>query len=155
MLEVKDATIVIGGKTLARRLSFTARDGQLTCITGAEGSGKTTLLRTLMGFLPVEEGFVSMDGELLTVYSAHAFRCFMAYLPQNIGRLAHQLRAPEAPVGETDEYAVWNMVLPSVEPEREADTLSPEDVFRLEELTILAAEDRQIIIADERREGRS
>ena len=64
MLEVKDATITVGGKTLVRGLSFMVRDGQLTCVTGAEHSGKTTLLRTLMGFLPVDEGFVSIDGEL-------------------------------------------------------------------------------------------
>ena len=62
MLEVKDATISIGGFTLVKGLSLIAQDGQMTCITGSEGSGKTTLLRTLMGFLPVEEGFVSVDG---------------------------------------------------------------------------------------------
>ena len=78
MLEVKDATIVIGEKTLATGLSFTARDGQLTCITGSEGSGKTILIRTLMGLLPVKEGFVSVDGELLTVRSASAFRTIFA-----------------------------------------------------------------------------
>ena len=71
MLEVKNATITIGGKTLAEGLSFMAKDGQITCITGEEGVGKTTLLRTLMGFQPVAEGFVSVDGELLTIDSAY------------------------------------------------------------------------------------
>ena len=66
MLEVKDATIAVGGQIIATGLSFMARDHQLTCITGPEGSGKTSLLRTLMGFLPVKSGFVSVDGELLT-----------------------------------------------------------------------------------------
>ena len=84
MLEVKDATITAWGKTLVKGLSFIVRDGQLTCITGAEHSGKTTLLRTLMGFLPVDEGFVSIDGELLTVLSASAFRSMMVYLPQEM-----------------------------------------------------------------------
>ena len=62
MLEVKDATIAVGERILAEGLSFIAKDGELTCITGSEGSGKTTLLRTLMGFLPVRNGFVSVDG---------------------------------------------------------------------------------------------
>lgn len=149
MLEVKDATVAINGKTLAKGLSFIARDGELTCLTGSEGSGKTTFIRTLMGFLPVAEGFVSVDGELLTIYSAHAFRPLMVYLPQRMESLAHQLKVPEAPVSEAEDYGVWNALLPSVSPEPQAEPLSPEEIFQLAEQTIRAASDRPIIIADE------
>jgi ABC-type multidrug transport system ATPase subunit len=149
MLEVKDATIAVGGKTLATGLSFIARDGELTCITGPQGSGKTTLLRTLMGFLPVGEGFVSVDGELLTVYSAHAFRTLMTYLPQQMEVLKHQLTPPEAPEAEADEYAVWGALLPSVQAEQQPEPLSSEEIFRLAEQTIREAGSKPILIADE------
>ena len=157
MLEVKDATIAIGEKTLVEGLSFIARDGELTCLTGSEGSGKTTFIRTLMGFLPVKEGFVSVDGELLTVYSAHAFRKMMVYLPQQIQMLRHHLypdsclQTPDTRLLSTDsdEFAVWNAVLPTVEPEQAPEPLSPEDIFLLAERSIQEAADRQIIIADE------
>ena len=150
MLEVKDATIVIGEKTLAQGLSFTARDGQLTCITGSEGSGMTTLIRTLMGFLPVKEGFVSVDGELLTVRSAHAFRTMMVYLPQQIQLLRHQLMPPEAPSCEADEQTVWNPLLPVME-EGTGDMvpLSADEIFRLASETLQQATDKPIVIADE------
>lgn len=149
MLEVKDATITIGERTLARGLSFIARDGELTCLTGAEGSGKTTFIRTLMGFLPVAEGFVSVDGELLTVLSAPAFRTLMVYLPQQMQMLAHQLKAPEAPVCEADEYGVWNGLMPVTVPEQPADPLSPDEIFQLAERTIQEGADKPILIADE------
>ena len=153
MLEVKDATIAIGGKTLVEGLSFIARDGELTCLTGSEGSGKTTFIRTLMGFLPVKEGFVSVDGELLTVHSAHAFRKMMVYLPQQIQMLRHHLYPdaclPNPKSVDSEEFAVWNALLPTVEPEREPEPLSAEDIFLLAERTIQEAADRQIIIADE------
>lgn len=149
MLEVKDATISIGGKTLVKGLSLIAKDGQITCITGSEGSGKTTFLRTLMGFLPVEAGFVSVDGELLTIDSAHAFRRLMVYLPQEIQMLAHQLKAPEAPVCEDDEYGVWNATLPSAVAEQQPEPLAPEAILQLAEKTIREAPDKPIVIADE------
>ena len=149
MLEVKDATITAWGKTLVKGLSFMVRDGQLTCITGAEHSGKTTLLRTLMGFLPVDEGFVSIDGELLTVLSASAFRSMMIYLPQEMQLLAHQYRVPKAPVFEADEYGVWNALLPTVVPEPTDEPLMPEEIFALAEQTIREGIGKPILIADE------
>ena len=149
MLEVKDATIAVGDKILATALSFIARDGELTCLTGPEGSGKTTFIRTLMGFLPVRQGFVSVDGELLTVYSAHIFRKMMVYLPQTVPMLAHQLWEPEAPDCPPDDYAVWNDQLPSVVQEPQPEPLSGEEIYLLAEKTLREAEDRPIVIADE------
>lgn len=150
MLEVKDATIAVGESTLATGLSFMARDGQLTCITGSEGSGKTTLIRTLMGFLPVSSGFVSVDGELLTVRSAHAFRTMMAYLPQQMQMLRHHL-SPESCLHayEADEYGVWNALMPSAIEEQKPEPLSPEEIFQLAQKTLEGAKDKPIVIADE------
>lgn len=149
MLEVKDATIAVGEKILATNLSFIARDGELTCITGPEGSGKTAFIRTLMGFLPVKAGFVSVDGELLTVRSSHAFRRMMVYLPQTLQMLGHQLEeATQEEPGEAD-YAVWDALLPKRAVVEAPAPLSSEAICQLAEKTIREAPDKPIIVADE------
>lgn len=149
MLEVKDATIAVGNSVLITGLSFTAKDGQLTCITGPEGSGKTALIRSLMGFLPVREGFVSVDGELLTVRSAHAFRSMMVYLPQQVQLLTHQLREPEPVEPAPEEFAVWNGLLPPAVQDLVPEPLDAEDIFSLAEKMLREAADKLIVIADE------
>ncbi len=80
MLELHNVTI---GQRV-RSLSVTIGDGQLVSISGSEGSGKTTLLRAVLGFIPIDGGHISIDGELLTPKSAPYFRRQMAYVPQHL-----------------------------------------------------------------------
>lgn len=80
MLELHNVTI---GQQI-RGLSATVGEGKVLCITGSQGSGKTTLLRALLGFQPVSEGHITIDGELLTPLSAPWFRRQTAYVPQHL-----------------------------------------------------------------------
>lgn len=149
MLEVKNVTITVGERILAENLSFIANDGELTCITGAAASGKTTLIRTLMGFLPVKAGFVSVDGELLTIYSSHAFREMMVYLPQDAQVLRIPQEETEIPEKEADDYAVWNEVLPVAEIAQPKAPLTTDELLLLATQTLQESADKPIIIADE------
>jgi len=81
MVELKDATLTLGGRQLFDHLSVMALDGQLTCLTGPAGSGKTAVIQVMLGFLLLDQGLVSVDGELLTPQSAPSFRRMMAYVP--------------------------------------------------------------------------
>lgn len=84
MLEVKNISLTLGGRMLFDQLSFAVDKGEMLCITGTSGCGKTSLLRAIMGFIPVDRGFISIDGEQVTAESANAFRKFMAYMPQEL-----------------------------------------------------------------------
>ncbi len=80
MLELLSVTI---GQQI-RSLSFTVNDGNLVTVTGPSGSGKTTLLRAILGLIPIDEGYISIDGELVTPLSAPYFRRNIAYVPQDL-----------------------------------------------------------------------
>lgn len=80
MLELLNITI---GEVF-KDLSLTVSGGQLLSVVGDKGCGKTTLLRAILGFIPVDGGYISIDGELLTPLSAPYFRRQMAYVPQQL-----------------------------------------------------------------------
>ena len=80
MLELHNVIL----KPLRQTVSLTVNDGQLACISAPKGTGKTTLLRAIMGFLPIDGGHISIDGELLTPLSAPYFRRQMAYVPSRL-----------------------------------------------------------------------
>ena len=60
----KDIRVVADG------ISATIRQGELTCLLGANGVGKSTLLRTLSGFQPKLSGNIIINGKDINDYNA-------------------------------------------------------------------------------------
>lgn len=59
-----------GVKMVAADINATIRQGELTCLLGANGVGKSTLLRTLSAFLPKLGGSIVIRGRDISDYSA-------------------------------------------------------------------------------------
>ena len=57
-------------KTVAENINATIRQGELTCLLGANGVGKSTLLRTLSAFEPKLGGSIMIDGHEINEYSS-------------------------------------------------------------------------------------
>ena len=62
MIEVKDVTKSFGQFEALHSVSFTARDGEITCLIGPNGAGKTTTLRVLYTVLRPDQGHACVDG---------------------------------------------------------------------------------------------
>jgi ABC-type Fe3+/spermidine/putrescine transport system ATPase subunit len=71
MLEVHHIFKTYEGKPLLNDISFRVDTGETICLLGASGSGKSTLLRIIAGLEEPDSGFVSFDGQNLSLIPAH------------------------------------------------------------------------------------
>ncbi len=62
-LEIRDASLQRGGRTLWSGLDLTVHPGELIAVLGPSGSGKTTLLRSILGLEKLSGGEVTALGE--------------------------------------------------------------------------------------------
>ncbi|MGJ3233073.1 MAG: thiol reductant ABC exporter subunit CydD [Oceanicaulis sp.] len=59
-------SIYADGRRGLESLDFTAEAGEMTALWGASGAGKSTALKLLLGYAPLSEGRIEIDGEPLS-----------------------------------------------------------------------------------------
>ena len=76
-LEVRDAAVQIGGRTIWSEVSMTVAAGEFVALLGANGSGKSTLLKAVLGAVAPTAGAITVLGR-----PAGAANSAIGYLPQ-------------------------------------------------------------------------
>jgi phosphonate transport system ATP-binding protein len=64
MLEVKDLSVSYAGRPagVLDGFSLSVRPGESVAIVGPSGCGKTTLFRAISGFVPIQSGWIAVEG---------------------------------------------------------------------------------------------
>ncbi len=62
LVDIQDATVVLGGRTIWSRVNATVACGEFVAILGPNGVGKSTLLKAILGLVPLAWGAVDLLG---------------------------------------------------------------------------------------------
>jgi urea transport system ATP-binding protein len=71
VLSVEAVDLYYGASQALRRVSLTAKKGEVTCILGRNGVGKTSLLRAIFGLHPIRSGRVVWEDRALNGLPPH------------------------------------------------------------------------------------
>lgn len=107
MMQVKNLSLAVPGKTLCNKLSMEIQGGQCWAILGANGAGKSSLLHILSGAMPASSGEVLLFNKPLFSYNIrerarHIGILFQEYQPAFYGTVWEYVllgRHPHASLG--------------------------------------------------------
>jgi zinc/manganese transport system ATP-binding protein len=77
IIQVEEAAIVLGGRTIWKEVELTVQPGEFLAILGPNGAGKSTLLKAILGLLPLSAGTISVLGK-----PARRGNAAIGYVPQ-------------------------------------------------------------------------
>lgn len=82
-LEIKNLTGGYGNKMIIRDFSTAVETGDILCLLGPNGVGKTTLFKSILGFLKMQGGEISLDGKNMEKFSWAEQARIIGYVPQS------------------------------------------------------------------------
>lgn len=163
IFEAKDMVCGYDGIPIVKNVSLKVESGEIYCLLGPNGVGKTTLFKSMLGFLKLMGGNITLDGEDVLRWPARRRAQVVGYVPQThtppfpykvldvvvMGRVAH-LGSFASP-GEEDIHAAEE-ALDRLEMSYLANKIYTEISGGERQMVLVAralAQDPQILVMDE------
>ncbi len=120
MLELDDAALAYGVRTLWQGLDLRVEPGEFVAVLGPNGTGKTSLFKVILGLTDLTHGSVRVGGRQVRTGNSR-----VGYIPQHRGAGAATVRARDLVRLGIDGHR-WGLPLPSRSTRRRVDALLTE-----------------------------
>ena len=77
VIQVEDATVALGGRSIYQHVQLSVHPGEFLAILGPNGAGKSTLLKAILGLIPLSAGKITVLG-----HPARRGNAAIGYVPQ-------------------------------------------------------------------------
>ena len=83
-VEFKNMSFGYGDNLLFSNMNFKLNSGRKACIVGKSGSGKSSIIKLLMGYYPISNGTILIDGQKISDYNVGSIRQNISYIHQSV-----------------------------------------------------------------------
>ncbi|MHA1520587.1 MAG: ABC transporter ATP-binding protein [Promethearchaeota archaeon] len=108
ILNVKDLTVVLGGRTIIHDVNFKLEKGEIMGIIGESGAGKSTTLKAILGEFDFQ-GEISVFG--IDARDTKTIAPFIGYVPQDLSRMYGEFNCLENIVAFGRQYGISDDIL--------------------------------------------
>lgn len=143
LLEVRDLSLRIAGRTLIESLSLRVNAGELWCVLGANGAGKTLFLQTLLGLRDTHDGSILLAGKPLAAWQLIEAARIRGFLPQHLPEAFATTALEMTMMGRHPHLSRWEW-------ERAADRDIAQDALAAMDVAELAGRDVATLSGGER-----
>lgn len=82
-LEITNMTCGYGTKEIVGEITMEVQSGKVLCLLGPNGAGKTTFFKTILGFLSLMKGEITLNGRDISGFSPVELARVIGYVPQS------------------------------------------------------------------------
>ena len=93
-----------------QNLNFTTRPGEKIGVVGRTGAGKSTLSLAFFRILPIESGYIEIDGYNTSIMGLHDLRSRLTIIPQDPVLFTGTIRSNLDPLQEHDDASLWRVL---------------------------------------------
>lgn len=130
MIQVSHIRVSLQDKMILKDISFTIPKGRILMVLGENGSGKTTLIKTLLNWLPMDEGSIYYLEQDCSAMNEHQRAAIFSYVPQ-IKEIVEDMRVEDCIVsGCTRRLSIFSSP-------KKADYVRVDEIMRQFDLTHL------------------
>ena len=81
-IKLNNVSCGYGNKVILDGINLTFKTGNIYCILGANGIGKTTLFKSVLGFIDMMHGSITINGQSIKDMSEREMAMHISYVPQ-------------------------------------------------------------------------
>lgn len=81
-IDLQHVSVGYNNTVILKDINLCFESGRFYCILGANGIGKTTLFKSILGFIPILEGTLFINGKSIGKLSAKELSEYLSYVPQ-------------------------------------------------------------------------
>ena len=108
-LDVRDLSFSYGENRVLNNVSFSSSGSEAIAVLGPNGVGKSTFFKCILGFLPIKNGKIEIDGKDVSLMKGRELSKYIAYIPQSSNPVFNHTVLESVAMGMNNQIGLFSV----------------------------------------------